>query len=177
MAFRHRHRPRSRRNWEKNKYRSHLGRDSHAAIKSSYPLLGLLLTLYPFSLNLFGFALDGLFHCDVERALFDQSLLLHALERIKNRIQSRAWGTVRVVVGVCPGKVLAVVTRKVQVVQCVVSGRVDVAFEKVTGDHVTVVDENAPQLDKDEESKEEDLVNGENVHEEAAGQSTLEMQQ
>lgn len=46
---------------------------------------------------------------------------------------------------------------------------VDISFEKVAGDHVTVVDENGPDLDEEEEEEEEVFVHGDEEGEDAAG--------
>lgn len=48
-----------------------------------------------------------------------------------------------------------------------VGWRVDVSLKEVAGDHVAVVDEDSPELDKDEEANVEVFVQGEQVHKDA----------
>ncbi len=56
-----------------------------------------------------------------------------------DRIQLGSRSSVTTVVIVSPGEILAVVAGEIQVVKGVVSWRVDVGFEEMTGDHVAVV--------------------------------------
>lgn len=65
---------------------------------------------------------------------------------------------------------LAVVASEVEVVQSVVGWRVNVSLEKVSADHVAIVDENCPQLNKDEETEIEVFVQGKDVDEDVVGQ-------
>lgn len=54
-----------------------------------------------------------------------------------------------IVVG--PGEVLPIVDGEVHVVQCVVRGAVDEPFRPMARNHVTVVDQDGPDLDSHEE--------------------------
>ena len=58
----------------------------------------------------------------------------------------------RVKVVVAPGKILSVVDGKVHVMQCVMSRAVDELLSPVAGDHVTIVNEDGPNLHSDEEN-------------------------
>jgi len=77
-------------------------------------------------------------------------------------LQQRVEVGLRVAIGVPdavrPGEVLPVVDREVQVVQRVVRGPVDDVLERVAGDHVGVVNEDAPKVDGDEEEEVECAV-------------------
>jgi hypothetical protein len=64
---------------------------------------------------------------------------------------------------------LAVVAGEVEVVQSVVGGRVDVPLEKVSADHVAIVNEDGPQLNKDEKTEIEVFVKWEDVDEDVVG--------
>jgi hypothetical protein len=64
---------------------------------------------------------------------------------------------------------LAIVARKVEVMQCMVRGRVDESLEEVARDHVAVVDEDGPDLDEDEEDEVEVLLHGADEDEDAGG--------
>lgn len=59
---------------------------------------------------------------------------------------------------VANGKVLAVVAGEEEVVQGVVRGTVDDFFEWRVADHVRVVDQDAPEVDKDKEADGDDAV-------------------
>ncbi len=72
---------------------------------------------------------------------------------------------VRIADPVCPGKVLAIVDGKVYVVEGVVRGTVYDGLEGVAGDHVRVVDEDGPKVDKDEEAEVDHAVEGEEEYE------------
>ena len=45
---------------------------------------------------------------------------------------------------------LSVVAGEIKVVQCVVSWRVDIPLQHVTRDHIAIMDEDGPDLNKDE---------------------------
>ena len=64
---------------------------------------------------------------------------------------------------------LAVVHGEVEVVQRVVCGPVDDLLERVAGDHVGVVDEDGPEVDKDEEAEVEVALDGEEEDEQMVG--------
>lgn len=66
----------------------------------------------------------------------------------------------RVPVVVGPGKVLSVVARKVHVVEGMVSWAVDELFQPVSSDHVTVVNEDGPNLDTSKERHVQILLHG-----------------
>lgn len=51
-----------------------------------------------------------------------------------------------------------------------VGWRVDVSLEKVSADHVAIVNEDSPQLNKDEKTEIEVFVQGEDVDEDMVGQ-------
>ena len=53
-------------------------------------------------------------------------------------------------VAVAPGEVLAVVDGEVDVMQSVVGRAVNVLLEPVAADHVAVVDQDGPDLNRDE---------------------------
>lgn len=67
------------------------------------------------------------------------------------RIQLWLRGPVRAEIAVGPGEVLAVVDGEVHVVQRVVGGAVDELLCPVARDHVAVVDQDGPDLDRYEE--------------------------
>ncbi len=90
--------------------------------------------------------------------LFDQVALLvheslrpHHLEGIMERIQRRLRCPVRAETAIGPGEVLPIVDGEVHVVQGVVRGAVDQLFGPMARDHVTVVDQDGPDLDSNEE--------------------------
>lgn len=76
---------------------------------------------------------------------------------------------VKVVVGPC--KVLSVVAGEVHVMQRVVRRAVDKLFRPGAGNHVTVVDEDGPKLDHDEENGVEVLLHGADVDKDAGYES------
>lgn len=83
--------------------------------------------------------------------LIDEALCSHDLEGVVNRVKVRPRCPVRVEVIVAPGEVLSVVHGEVHVVQRVVSRAVDKFLRPVAGDHVTIVNEDGPDLHSDEE--------------------------
>lgn len=83
------------------------------------------------------------------------------------RIELGLGCAMRAKVRIGPGKVLAVVDRKVHVVQGVMGGGVDEFLGPVAGDHVAVVDENGPDLDSHEEGEVEVTLDGEDEGEDA----------
>lgn len=96
-----------------------------------------------------------------------ESLLLHHRNSRMYRIQIVLGSAVRVVVLVCPGKVLAVVAGEIEVVECMVSWRVDPFLPPTSGNHIAVVDKDCPELDEDKEEEVGPLVHGADVDEDA----------
>lgn len=69
-----------------------------------------------------------------------------------NRVKLRPWCPVRVKVVVTPGKILSVVDSKVHMMQRMVSGAVDEFLSPVTRNHITIVNEDGPNLHGDEKN-------------------------
>lgn len=63
-----------------------------------------------------------------------------------------------------PGEILPVVAGKVEVMQCVMSWSVDEPLEEMTGNHIPIMNEDGPKLDKDEETEVEVFVQGKEEH-------------
>lgn len=82
--------------------------------------------------------------------LVDEALLAHDAQSLVNGVQLRAGLPVRVKVVVGPREVLAIVDCKVHVVQRVVGGTIDELLDPVARNHVSVVDQNGPDLDQNE---------------------------
>lgn len=61
--------------------------------------------------------------------------------------------TVRTPKAVSESKVLAVIHGEVEMVQRMMRRSVDDIFQGMTGDHIGIVDEDAPEIDKDEETE------------------------
>lgn len=59
--------------------------------------------------------------------------------------------TVRTAHTVRPSKVLAVIDSEVKMMQCVVRGTIYNLLERVSGNHVRVMNENGPEVDANEE--------------------------
>lgn len=97
--------------------------------------------------------------------LIHQPLLSHDPQGFVDRVQVRPGSLVRVPVVVGPGKVLSVVARKVHVVEGVVSWAVDELFQPVSSDHVTVMNEDGPDLDQSKEHHIQVLLHGANEDE------------
>ena len=106
------------------------------------------------SSNLFLLGLDRV------AVLVYQSLGAHHLQGVVERVQLGLGSTVRAKVAVGPGEVLAVVDGEVHVVKSVVRGAVEELLRPVARDHVTVVNENCPNLDSDEKDKVEISLHG-----------------
>ena len=64
---------------------------------------------------------------------------------------------------------LAVVHGEVEMVQSMVRGTVDDRLERVSGDHVRVVDENRPKVHEEEQAEVELAVEGEHEDEQVVG--------
>lgn len=67
------------------------------------------------------------------------------------RIQRRLRCPVRAETAIGPGEVLPIIDGEVHVVQGVVRGAVDQLLRPMARDHVTVVDQDGPDLDSNEE--------------------------
>lgn len=74
--------------------------------------------------------------------------------------------TVRTACSVRPSEILAIVHREVQMMQCVMRRAVDHVFERMAGNHVRVVDKDAPKVDSNEEAEVELAVQREEENEE-----------
>ncbi len=70
-----------------------------------------------------------------------------------DRIQRRLRCPVRAETAVGPGEVLPIIDGEVHVVQGVVRGAVDQLLRPMARDHVTVVDQDGPDLDSNEEDQ------------------------
>jgi hypothetical protein len=105
----------------------------------------------------------GLF--DGVTILVRESLLLHDPNGLVDGVQLRHGSSVGVPVVVGPCEVLAVVASKVHVVESVMSGAVDELLEPVASNHVTVVNEDSPDLNADEKEHVEVLLHGADVDE------------
>lgn len=92
--------------------------------------------------------------------LVHQTLLAHDAEGLVDGVQLGTGLSVGVEVVVGPGEVLAVVDGEVHVVQRVVRGAVDELLGPVTRDHVSVVDEDGPDLHQDEHDQVEVPLHG-----------------
>jgi hypothetical protein len=84
-------------------------------------------------------------------SLINKALGSHDLQRVVNGVQLGPRRAVRVEVVVAPREVLAVVDGEVHVVQRVVGRAVDELLGPVARDHVAIVDEDGPDLHRDEE--------------------------
>lgn len=106
--------------------------------------------------------------------LFDRVALLvhesfrpHDLESIVERIQRWLRCPVGAKTAVGPGEILSVVDGEVHVVQRVVRGAVDEPSRPVVRNHVTVVNQDGPDLDSDEEGHVQISLHWANEDEEA----------
>lgn len=122
---------------------------------SRYPMGGVENLLLPLWL------LDGV-------ALFvDEAFRAHHLEGIVERIQLGLRGAVRAEIGVGPGEVLSVVDGEVHVVQGVMGGAVEEFLRPVAGNHVAVVNQDGPDLDRAEEDHVQMALHGADKDEDA----------
>ena len=90
-----------------------------------------------------------------------------------NRVEFWRRSAVRVKVRVGPSKVLAVVAGKIEMVKRVVGRRVDESFEEMARDHVSIVNQDRPELDKNEQPDVEVSVEREHVDKDADCQCGL----
>ena len=97
-----------------------------------------------------------------------QPLFAHDLEGFVEGVQIGLGRAVGVEVVIGPGEVLAVVAREVDVVQRVVCRAVNVLLEPVARNHVAVVDEDGPDLHRQEEHHVEVLLDRANEGEDTA---------
>lgn len=101
--------------------------------------------------------------------LCQSSLLLGGVD-CQQRVVLGLWRTVRATHSVTDGKVLSVVAGEEKVVQSVVRGAIDHLLEWRVADHVRVVDQDAPQVDKHEEADGHDTVKREDEGEDVVRQ-------
>ena len=98
----------------------------------------------------------GLFYAVSDRLL---CLLFRYLEQ---RILLTRWVSVATTHAVSPCEVLPIIANKVQVVQCMVCGTIDDVLQRMASYHVRVVDQDRPEVDKDEKHHVEMALEGEN---------------
>lgn len=106
------------------------------------------------------FPLLFLWFSDRVSCLVDESLRPHDFERVVDGVELRHWRPVRVEVVVAPGEVLSVVDGEVHVVQGVVSRTIDELLSPMPGDHIAIMNEDGPDLHRDEEYHVEVAVHG-----------------
>lgn len=99
--------------------------------------------------------------------LIHKTLGPHHLEGIVERIQRGFGGAVRTEIGVGPGEVLPIVDGEVHMVQCMVRRAVDEFLRPMARNHVAVVNENGPDLDRSEENHVQVSLHGANEDEDA----------
>lgn len=83
------------------------------------------------------------------------------------RIQRRFRGPVRAEIGVGPGEVLSIIDGEVHVVQSMMRGAVDEFLRPMTRNHVAVVNQDGPDLNRNEEDQVQISLHGENEDEDA----------
>lgn len=92
-----------------------------------------------------------LWFLDKVALLIHESFGPHHLERIMERIQRGLRGPVRAEIGVGPGEVLPIVDGEIHMVQRMMRGAVDEFLRPMARNHVAVVNEDGPDLDRTEE--------------------------